>query len=164
MTVVSFGAALSAAAAFSANAPAWGGLLAQASSILDGVDGDLARAQGTATRFGAFFDAVLDRYADAAIIIGMVFCQRDPQLNVWLVGLAALVGSFMISYTRARSEASAGVRFQTGLAVLATRDIRLALICIGGLLGEIFWTLLGLALLTNAAVLARILFVYRESK
>ncbi len=155
---------MGAAAAFSAGAPAWGGLLAQASSILDGADGDLARAQGTATRFGAFFDAVLDRYADAAIIIGMVFCLREPQTHVWLVGLAALVGSLMISYTRARAEASAGVRFQTGLGAFATRDIRLALICLGGLVGEVFWTLVALALLTNAAVLARILFVYRVSK
>ena len=164
VTVASFAVALGAAAAFSAGAPAWGGLLAQTSSILDGVDGDLARAQGTATRFGAFFDAVLDRYADAAIIVGMVFCLRELQTQVWLVGLAALVGSLMISYTRARAEVSAGVQFQTGLGAFATRDIRLALICLGGLVGETFWTLVTLALLTNAAVLARILFVYRVLK
>ena len=164
MTIISFAVALGAAAAFSADAPALGGLLAQISSILDGADGDLARAQGTATRAGAFFDAVLDRYADVAIILGMVFCLGETQTNAWLVGLAALVGSLMVSYTRARSEASAGVRFQTGLAALATRDVRLALVCLGGLLGEMFWTLAALAVLTNAAVVARILLVYRASK
>ena len=164
VTVVSWVVALAAAGAFSTNASALGGMLAQASSILDGTDGDLARVQGTATPFGAFFDAVLDRYADVVIILGMVFSLDESRPEVWLAGLAAMIGSLMVSYTRARSEASTGIRFESGLAALATRDVRLGLICLGGIAGEIFWTLAGLAILTNAAVLARIVLVYRTLK
>lgn len=164
VTVVSWVVALAAAMAFSTNASALGGVLAQTSSILDGADGDLARAQGTTTPFGAFFDAVLDRYADVAIILGMVFSLDESRPAVWLVGIAAMIGSLMVSYTRARSEASTGIRFGSGLAAFATRDVRLALICLGGIAGEIFWTLAGLALLTNVAVLARIVVVYRTLK
>lgn len=163
MSVASFAVASGAAAAFVAGVPALGGVLAQTSSILDGTDGDLARMQGTATRFGAFFDAVLDRYADAAIILGMVLSAQQSYAEAWLVGLAALLGSFMVSYTRARSETSVGVRFQTGPAALATRDVRLALICLGALCGEIFWTLVVLAVLTHAVVFARVLLAYRRS-
>ncbi len=139
-------------------------MLAQASSILDGTDGDLARAQGTATRFGAFFDAVLDRYADAAIILGMVLSTQESYAQAWLIGLVALLGSLMVSYTRARSEATMGVRFRTGLTALGTRDVRLALVCLGALAGVVFWTLVVLAALTNTIVFARILFLYRVSK
>lgn len=164
VTVASFAVALGAAAAFVADVPALGGVLAQTSSILDGTDGDLARAQGTETRFGAFFDAVLDRYADAAMILGMVLSAQESHAQAWPVGLVALLGSLMVSYTRARSEATMGVRFQTGLTALATRDVRLALVCLGGLAGVIFWTLAVLAALTHAVVLARIISLYQKSR
>ncbi len=164
VTVASFAVALGAAVAFAADAPALGGVLAQTSSILDGADGDLARMQGTATRFGAFLDAVLDRYADAAIILGMIISTQESRAEAWLIGLAALLGSLMVSYTRARAETTAGVRFQTGFAALATRDVRLALVCLGALADQVFWTLVALAVLTHVVVLARIVLIYRRSR
>jgi len=164
VTVASFTVALGAAVAFVEGASALGGILAQVSSILDGTDGDLARVQGTATPFGSFFDAVLDRYADAAIVLGMVLSIHETHANAWMVGLAALLGSLMVSYTQARAETSVGVRFRTGLGALATRDVRLILVCLGGVAGQVFWTLAALAVLTNFSVLARILFAYRVVK
>jgi phosphatidylglycerophosphate synthase len=164
VTAASFAVALGAAIAFAAGELVVGGLLAQASSVLDGVDGDLARLKNRTTAFGAFFDAVLDRYADTAILLGMMLYMGEPYTRAWLVGLAALVGSLMVSYTRARAEANTGVRFQTGFASFATRDMRLALVCLGALTGAIFWTLVALAALTNAVVLVRILFAWRVLK
>ncbi len=70
----------------------------------------------------------------------------------------------MVSYTRARAETTAGARFQTGLAALATRDVRLALVCLGALADQVFWTLVALAVLTHVVVLARIVLIYRRSR
>ena len=72
------------------------------------LDGQVARLRGRATRFGAFFDSVMDRYSDVIVYVGiMVFYAGDTAshstLLVALTGLA-LVGSVMISYSRARAE------------------------------------------------------------
>ncbi len=160
VSFASFAIALAAATAFAADSHVIGGALAQSSSILDGVDGDLARAQGTATPLGAFWDAVLDRYADAAIIVGMTAAAHNSYAYAWLIGAMALTGSLMVSYTRTRSEAGVGVRFHSGLTALGTRDVRLALICLGALAGQILLTLVILAALTNVVVIARILAVF----
>ncbi len=164
VTFASFAIALASAAAFVADSYVIGGILAQSSSILDGVDGDLARVQGTATHFGAFWDAVLDRYADAAIIVGMTVAAHNCNSNAWLIGAMALTGSLIVSYTRARSEASVGVRFHSGLTALGTRDVRLAVIFLGALAGQILLTLVILAALTNVVVISRIFAVFRTQR
>src|SRR5438309_1571694 len=71
VSVVALLAALVASSLVAVGRNIEGAVLIQSSSILDGVDGDLARAQGVESRFGALFDAVLDRYADAAVAAGM---------------------------------------------------------------------------------------------
>ena len=76
VSVASFAIALGSMALFLGGHNVWAGLAAQVSSIIDGVDGDLARLKNSATRFGGFFDAVLDRYADVAILeIGRASCR-----------------------------------------------------------------------------------------
>jgi CDP-diacylglycerol--glycerol-3-phosphate 3-phosphatidyltransferase len=71
--------------------------------ILDIFDGRVARATGRATSAGAYYDSVVDRYAEFAVFAGLISYYRDS----WLiyVALAALLGSFMVSYNRARAEA-----------------------------------------------------------
>jgi phosphatidylglycerophosphate synthase len=85
-----------------------GGIGIQVVSIIDGVDGELARLKHLTSRFGAVLDAVTDRYADAIIIAGMtVFAFRfedNPRPEV--IGMLALTGSLLVSYSRARIEAS----------------------------------------------------------
>lgn len=164
ISFASFVIGLLSGVAFALGYSVLGGLLAQASSIVDGVDGDLARLKGMASSFGGFFDAVLDRYADAAIILGMIYwsSRRECYPGVWPIGLLALVGSLMISYSRARSEASTGVRFSQGLASFPSRDARLFAVMAGAFLGQIYWTLALLAILTNAVVIYRIVFVSRS--
>ena len=65
--------ALGSLALFLNDHPLWAGVAVHASSIVDGVDGDLARRKRMATRFGGFLDALLDRYSDVAILGGLTY-------------------------------------------------------------------------------------------
>ncbi len=84
------------------------GLVMIVANLFDMLDGRVARLTGRVTRFGGFFDSVLDRYADVIVLIGiMVFYARNtPQHSTLYVTLAgiALLGSVLVSYTRARAE------------------------------------------------------------
>lgn len=85
-----------------------GGLVLIFANVFDMLDGRVARMQGRVTRFGAFFDSVIDRYSDLIVFVGiMVYYARDTAahstLYVALTGIV-LIGSVMISYSRARAE------------------------------------------------------------
>lgn len=167
VSLLSFVIALASLGLFVAGYNILAGLAAQASSIVDGVDGDLARAKGMATRFGGFFDAVLDRYADVAILGGLAYWSVEFEARassvVAVVGLLAIVGALMVSYTRARAEASLGSGY-TGLPLaLASRDARLLLIMIGAMVGQGLVTLALLAVLTNSVVLWRVVIARSQS-
>lgn len=136
-----------------------GGILAQVSSILDGVDGDLAVLTGKTSVFGGFFDSVLDRYGDFAILIGMTYSAFLNSKSVLLlaVALTAVIGAFMVSYSRTRAKQSFGITFKKGVSgYAANRDVRLFIIMIGGILNQVFVTLVVLAFLTNLVVLKRV--------
>ena len=168
VSVVSFAAALAAMGLFINGNNILAGLVIQASSIIDGVDGDLARLKSMATNFGGFFDAVLDRYADVAIFAGLAYWSYtfEGRASVELIGAAGLmaaVGSFMISYTRARAEASLGGTFQGLAGSLASRDVRLLLVMIGAVTGQALATLILLAVLTNSVVVWRVILARGES-
>jgi CDP-diacylglycerol--glycerol-3-phosphate 3-phosphatidyltransferase len=112
-----------------------GAVVLVAGSLLDAVDGALARATGGSTAFGNFLDSTLDRAAEAILYVGIIAyflrASADP-LGPVLLALAALCGSFMVSYTRAKAEAL-GVSASVGLA---PRTERLVLIVAGiGLAG-----------------------------
>ena len=161
VSVVSFLIALASMGLFLGGYNLWAGLAAQLSSIVDGVDGDVARIKDMVTRFGGFFDAVLDRYSDVAIIGGLTYWTVGYEVGVSPgvavgVGLMAIVGALMVSYTRARAEASLGGAFQGVAGFLGARDARLLIVMIGALLGQGLATLLVLAVLTNATVLLRL--------
>ena len=157
ITILSFLVALTSGLFFY-NHVLIGGLLAQISSILDGVDGDLAIFSRQTSSFGGFMDSVLDRYADVAILIGMtchVF-SRQATVTTIVVGFAALAGSFMVSYTRARAKSDLGVVFKSGISgYAANRDVRLFIVMLGGILNQVFVCLVVLAVLTNFVVVTR---------
>ena len=151
---------------------AWGQLLVGAvvlvaGSLLDAVDGALARATGGSTPFGGFLDSTLDRAAEAILYVGIVAyllgASADPLWPV-LLALAALSGSFLVSYTRAKAEAI-GLTASVGLA---PRTERLVLIVAGiGLAGMgVEFGLLGaigiIAALSAATTIQRIWHVQRE--
>lgn len=135
-----------------------GGILAQLSSIADGIDGSLARLKGMSSAFGSFLDSVLDRYADALIVLGMTLwaLSHEGYPQVWLVGFLAIVGTLSVSYTRARIDPEHRLIFDRGLPSIASRDIRLFLIMLGGISGQVYFCLLAIAILTNLVVFYRL--------
>ncbi len=142
-------------------APAWlAGIIVQIASILDGVDGEIARATNKQSPFGGFLDSLLDRLVDISIIICIsLSILLDSPAYIQLIilfafSMLALSGSILVSFMNARSEASLGKHpSKMGGITIATRDIRLFIIFIGSLITVItkealIWTLGVLAFLT----------------
>jgi CDP-diacylglycerol--glycerol-3-phosphate 3-phosphatidyltransferase len=133
-------------------------------SILDILDGALARAGGKTTPFGAFLDSTTDRVGEGAVLgaIALVFARYGHTVALALA-IAGVAGSFLVSYTRAKAEAL-GLRGDVGVGSRAERVV----VITGGLvLAPIsIWLLVGaIALLTATAwltVLQRILFVRKQ--
>ncbi len=146
-----------------------GAAILTAGSLLDAVDGALARAQGGGTAFGSFLDSTLDRVGEAILYIGVagwfLFTYDEPAWPV-LLTLAALSGSFLVSYSRARAE-GIGLSASVGLAPRTERLVLvIAGIAVAGLgydLGLIA-ALAIIAVLTAATVLQRIWHVWRLSQ
>jgi phosphatidylinositol phosphate synthase len=131
-------------------------------SILDILDGALARAGGKATPFGAFVDSTTDRVGEAFMLgaIALVLTRDGSELGVALT-VAAIAGSLLVSYTRARAEAL-GVRGDVGIG---SRAERVVVITAGLVLAPWVPLELMLALLATTAwitVLQRILHVRNE--
>lgn len=136
-----------------------GGLVMLGASALDLLDGALARATGRVTAFGGVFDSVLDRLSEAAVLAGLVFyyAGRDQQEEV-VLAFAAVVGSILVSYLRARAQAE-GLDLREGLFTRPERVILLSL----GLIIE--WTRVALwilAVLSNLTALQRLYAVWRR--
>jgi CDP-diacylglycerol--glycerol-3-phosphate 3-phosphatidyltransferase len=82
----------------------WGGAILFAGASLDTLDGIIARATGTASDAGEFFDATVDRVNDAAALLGILYYYQGDALG-FVLGCIALVGSLLVSYVRAKGEA-----------------------------------------------------------
>lgn len=130
-------------------------LLVLASGFFDMVDGAVARLTGKAGPKGSFLDSTVDRVADALIIGGVTISGRvyEP------AGVAALVGSLLTSYIRAKAE-SVGVRM-SGVG-LVERGERLVILAAAGFLNAIDIGIWALAVLSSITVLQRILHCYRS--
>jgi len=163
VTWAAFGMAAASGAVFALGLSIVGGILAQLASVADGVDGGLARLKNKSSQFGSLLDAILDRYADAAIVLGMTMWSlaHETYPAIWLAGFAAIVGTLTVSYSRARINPEHRSFFDKGLASLASRDIRLFLIMLGGVSGQVYFCLLLIACLTNGVVFYRLVYAYR---
>jgi phosphatidylglycerophosphate synthase len=152
------------AAALVATGHFWqGGVLVLAFSILDIFDGALARLTGKATPFGAVFDAVLDRASEAAVLLGIVIYYTEEgagggDLEV-IAAFAALTGSVMVSYVRARAEGS-GILIREGLF---TRFERVVVLAAGLILDQVLVALVILAVLANLTAVQRLWAVHRAT-
>jgi archaetidylinositol phosphate synthase len=137
-------------------------ILLLASGFCDALDGVIARIYQQTSVFGGFLDSLLDRYADAAVYSGVIIGGLCHPL--W--GLAALVGSMMVSYSRARAEAAEIKMESVGIAERAERMLILSVSSIAA----IFWLpalnigIILLAVLSNFTVLQRGLHVYNSLK
>jgi len=167
VSIIGFILALSSAIAYAFVPSAlWLLLLAAflllASGFCDTLDGIIARTFQQATVFGGFFDSVLDRYADAAVYAAIILAGLCNQ--IW--GLAALAGSILVSYTRARAEA-AGIKMESvGFAERAERMLILAAVSIIAFwwLPALNYGIILLAIISNLTVIQRALHVYKTLK
>lgn len=139
-----------------------GGFLVLLTSAFDMLDGALARARGSHSAFGAFLDSTVDRYAEALIFLGLLlYYQYVPgsQFEIVMIYLT-IVGSLMVSYTRARAE-SLGLVCNVG--VLA-RPERVILLSLGLITGWMTFALAVLALFTNLTAIQRVYHVWAQTE
>jgi len=131
-------------------------------SLLDILDGALARVGGKSTPFGAFIDSTTDRVGEGAMLaaIALVFARHGRE---WAVVLAvvAVVGSFLVSYTRARAEAL-GLRGDVGLGSRAERVVLITAGLVFAPWGGLAWAIVALAATAWLTVIQRILHVRKQ--
>lgn len=133
LTLIGFAIAVIASVAAAQQAWLAAGLLVVGGGVFDLFDGLLARAQGTASRLGAFMDSVFDRAGEGVVYVGIVWGTLD--MGLWrpiVLAAAAMAAAFMVSYTRAKSE-GLGFTAGTGMAAvgLAPREIRIVILAAG---------------------------------
>jgi 1L-myo-inositol 1-phosphate cytidylyltransferase / CDP-L-myo-inositol myo-inositolphosphotransferase len=171
VSALGFVVAALAAGCFLGGWPLAAGVLVALASILDGSDGEIARLKQQRSHFGAYFDAVLDRYADTAMLsAATVFAWRDAgQWAVVAAGVAATAGNLMVSYTSARSIVDLGYRYRgRWLAAGRGRDLRLFVLSAAAALAAltpiaVTAALVVIAVMTNGTVAARLLLSWRLS-
>ena len=120
----------------------FGGILVQLSSIIDGCDGEVARLKFQESQVGAVFDSVLDRYADAIIILGIgaQLLKENFSWSVFFLIFLALLGSIMPAYLGGYSRYHLGIK-KIPKSLPTERDVRLFLIFLGGILNNFWWVL-----------------------
>jgi len=136
----------------------FGGALLMFASLMDLIDGSLARATGQSSTFGAFLDSTLDRYSESVTFVALAYYYAGIENQPLLVVLVfvTVVGSLMVSYTRARAE---GLNIECKEGWMQ-RPERIALLIFGLWTGWMLPILLLLALLTNFTAVQRIYQVY----
>ena len=164
MSWVAFGIAVLSFISFIFGQNIIGGLLVQLSSIVDGVDGGIARLKGMTSTFGGFLDSMLDRYADILIVLGLTLWSVSHEVypGIWLAGFLAIAGTIGISYSRASIGANHRHLFDRGFQSLASRDIRLFLIMVGAVTGQAYFCLVTIAGLTYLVLLYRLFYAYKH--
>jgi CDP-diacylglycerol---glycerol-3-phosphate 3-phosphatidyltransferase len=137
------------------------GLVIIGAGLFDMVDGRVARQTGKVTMFGGFFDSVIDRYSDLALLIGLLVYYGSINRPLYVVLTAiVMMASVMISYTRARSENTIP---QCKVGFLE-RPERIVLLIIGALADRMAPVLWIIAILGNLTVVHRMIFTYQEAE
>lgn len=139
----------------------WGGVILLVAALFDMLDGTLARTTKQSSAFGAFLDSTLDRYSESVTFLGLVYyyaAQGTARTEVVLI-FVIIVGSMMVSYTRARAEAL-HVECKVGILQRPERVILLIVSLLIGWLMPVLWLL---AVLTNVTAVQRIYEVYVQT-
>ncbi len=160
LSVAGFAVTLAAAMLIPFNTTA-GGLVILIGGSFDLLDGVVARTNGKDTKFGALLDSTLDRYADAALFLAIIwfFFKEDNLIGIFFT-ICGMVGAFLVSYVRARAE-GLGVPCNVGLL---ERPERILLLAAGCLSGRLFPVMLVLFALSHITVVQRVVYVYRHAK
>jgi archaetidylinositol phosphate synthase len=132
----------------------WAGGFLLVSGFFDALDGLVARANNRTTKYGGFLDSVCDRFADAAVIIGMMYGGLTQLFSIpfWLTGTLAIFASLMVSYTRARAEAS-GASASVGFA---DRSARITILIVGAFIDMVNFAVFSIAILSFITIFQRI--------
>jgi CDP-diacylglycerol--glycerol-3-phosphate 3-phosphatidyltransferase len=139
----------------------WGGAVVIGAGLFDMVDGRVARETNRVTRFGGFFDSVLDRYSDLGLLVGLLVWYGSINRPFYVVLTAlAMTGCVMVSYTRARAENSIPM-CKVGFM---ERPERVVLMIIGLLFDRMAPVLWVIAVLANVTVVHRMVFTWQEAK
>ncbi len=132
-----------------------------AAGLCDLLDGPVARRQGRVSLFGAFLDSILDRYADLILFLGLlVYYSHVNRFGYAMLAGAAMAGSVMVSYAKARAESLV----PTSEVGFWERPERLVLIILGALTNRMDVVLWILAIGPNITVIHRILHTWKETK
>src|SRR5579871_3047210 len=138
----------------------WAGIVVIGAGLFDMVDGRVARASNQVTRFGGFFDSVLDRYSDASQFFGLlVFYARGDRFFYVVLTAFVMVSAIMVSYTRARAESLIG-SCRVGFM---ERPERLVLVIIGALFNRMAPVLWIIAVLSTITVIHRMRYTYTRT-
>lgn len=143
-----------------------GSVLAQMSSIIDGCDGEVARLKFQITEFGGWFDAVLDRYADGFLLLGLTYhvYSTNTHFLMIIIGFLAILGAFMNSYTADKYDRFMQRKLGQGQYYFRMgRDLRMFIIFLGGLLNQPLLALAVIAVVMNAENIRRVRVLYLHS-
>lgn len=161
LTMIGFALNLVAAGLFGLSEYRWGGLMVLVAGIFDLLDGQVARAGRTESKFGALLDSTVDRYSEIVVWFGLaVSFIRSGSLWTSSALFFALAGSLMVSYVRARAE-GLGEECKVGFMQRPERVIALG---VGGMVGEVGLVLAAwaIAIFANITVLERVIHVRRQ--
>lgn len=163
ITTVSLLISCLAAVAYSFKLPVIGALGLVGSGVVDMLDGALARATRSATRFGAVYDHVLDRYAEFAILLGIGLGGFVD----WIWVIFALFGMVMSSFVRAKAESVGGLKSCT--VGIAERQEKLILLLVGSILQPLFSFALpvcvfAVGLLSHVTVIQRLHYTFDQTR
>jgi CDP-diacylglycerol---glycerol-3-phosphate 3-phosphatidyltransferase len=172
LTTLGFLVTCASAFAFHQHQVRAAGFLILMGGFFDILDGRVARLTGLGSKFGAFYDSTLDRISEIIVFMGILSMYNDYRLELGDVGMiylimAAMAGSLMVSYTRARAE-SLGLDCTVGLMPRTERVVLIGGASLffgaawGGLVLKIVIVLL--AVLTNLTAFQRIIWVYRHAR
>ena len=161
LTFIGFGINVLAAYLFAYGYFHWAGATIILAGIFDMADGRVARLAGRVTPFGGFYDSVMDRYSDLSLLIGLlIYYGRINRFFYVSLVAVAMIGSVMVSYSRARAEnviPSCKVGF-------LERPERVVLIIIGALFDRMAPVLWLIAVLSNVTVIHRIIHTRQEAR
>jgi phosphatidylglycerophosphate synthase len=163
ITTVSLSVSFLAATAYALRYPVFGAAGLAAAGLVDMLDGAVARATGSASRFGAVYDHVLDRYAEFAVLLGMGL----GRLVDWPWIVFGLFGMVMASYTRAKAESVGGLSSCT--VGIAERQEKIILLLVGSLLQPFIGIALTAAvaiagLLSHVTVVQRLWYTHKNAR
>ncbi|MFX0137954.1 MAG: CDP-alcohol phosphatidyltransferase family protein [Candidatus Hodarchaeota archaeon] len=160
ISIISALSGITGAIFFFLNFPLLGGIFVQISSIIDGCDGEIARAKGRTSFFGGFFDSVMDRYVDVFIFVALTLYSLLvlPITEAFLLGIITITGAYSISYTAAKVELKDDIDFSR---TIQGRDTRMFIVFLASIFA-IFsdWAipicLILISILTHGSIILRV--------